>query len=41
MTNDTLLVNKEELFINKNAKLKYFRGFKGLRIQVQNTLFKG
>ena len=41
MTKDTLLLNKDESFINKNSKSKYFRGFKEVPIEAQNALFKG
>ena len=40
MTKDTLH-KKGESFINKNSRSKYFRGFKGVPIEDQNTLFKG
>ena len=38
---DTLLINNDESSINRNTKLQYSWGFKGVPIESQNSLFVG
>ena len=41
ISKDTLLINIDESSINRNTKLQYSWGFKGVPIESQNSLFVG